>query len=52
MDIPESSKVSAWNNAILTLKETQKGNHTVKDLYSQMLVKSGHHLNQMVILKN
>ena len=45
-------KVAAENNAILTLKETQKGIHTAKDLYCQMLVKSGRHqLNQMAILK-
>ena len=28
-----NSKVATWNYAIFTLKETEKGIHTVKDLY-------------------
>ena len=47
-----NSKVATWNITILTLKEMQKGIHTVKDLYCQILVKFGHHLNQTAILKN
>ena len=45
-----NSKLSS--NAILTLRETQRGIYTVKDLYCQILVKSDYQLNQMMILKN
>ena len=46
-----NSKVAARNNTILTLKETQKGIDTVKDLYCQIPVKSGRQLNRTAILK-
>ena len=47
-----NSKLVPRSNAIFTLRETQRGIYTVKDLYCQISVKSGHYLNHTVVLKN
>ena len=37
-----NSKVAVRNNVILTVRETHREIYTVKDLYCQILLKSGH----------